>query len=108
MKKIDCCLRSRLVVDIDQWLVPVGSLINLHSRRLQLFRCPSCDALWYREATLVGHQDYVFELFRINSEAEFNELIIRLQSAEAAEIELLKKKYEAHGLDWRTGRKLPS
>lgn len=53
----------------------------------------------------MGHEDWDYSLQPCPDETSFRRLVAQRRTEDEGEVEELKKKYEEHGLDWRTGRK---
>ena len=87
--------------------MPDRSVVQLHFRHLQLFRCPGCGALWMEPAILMGHREREYRLFRCVSYEQYEERVHSERRIDAEEVERVKAEYTGRGLDWRTGKPLP-
>lgn len=105
MNILDCCVRGSLQSDIEVWLVPEIELQQFNTCHIQLFRCPSCGALWVRKAELVGHKEWDYTLDRILSRKDFDILIEAQRQSDQVALEKLKQLYVEHGLEWPSGLK---
>ncbi len=106
MSPLNCCIRSRLRLNVDGWLIPESDLKQFWMTRLQLFKCPSCGQLWLWRSELVGHQEYDITWAPLES-AEAFELAAAMQVAKDTRRQAeLKQEYERLGLEWPSGRKL--
>ena len=105
MNSLTCCDEAKgKPLTSGSWLQPASELVQLHMKHFQLFSCPGCGALWKQTAELVGHKDWDYSLDRVESLEQFLNDTQSEREEDLLLIERLKARYEAAGLDWRTGR----
>jgi hypothetical protein len=106
MGSLDCCLKARLQINVDEWLISESQVEQFWLCRMRLFRCPSCQQLWIWRSELVGHKEWDQTWTKADSNLFFSKILEEQLAADQKRQSELKTQYEMMGLEWPSGRRL--
>lgn len=86
--------------------VTIGEPVRLHSRTVRLWQCCKCEQYIYQREVGVGHRDYVYLNYLMESMGEYDERLEVDEADDAREVERAKQEWLSMGRDWKTGKKM--